>query len=75
MVNYFSIETEAEFRRQDWQRAVEAEIRASQARPGSNCASLRSILAHLPLASLRSLGAPRLPFTAPLAARRRATVC
>jgi len=75
MVNYFSIETEAEYRRQDWQRAVEAEIRAAQARPISDVASLRSILAHLPLPSLRSLSAPRLPFTTSLAARRRATVC
>jgi hypothetical protein len=74
MVNYFTIETEAEFRRQDWQRAIEAEIRAAQAQPSSNGGSLRSILSHLPLPSLRSLGAARLPFATPLAARRRAPV-
>ena len=36
MSNWYTIETEAEFRRREWQRAVEADARASQARPATD---------------------------------------
>ena len=35
MNNYYAIETEAEFRRREWQRAVEADARAAQVCRGS----------------------------------------
>ncbi len=71
MHNWFGIETEAEFRRQQWQRAIEAEERVAQARAG-HAASPKFRLPHLSLARLRALVAPRLPDTAPVAPRRAA---
>jgi hypothetical protein len=35
MLNSHAIETEAAFRRHEWQQAVEADARAAQARPAS----------------------------------------
>ena len=66
MQNYYTIETEAEFRRREWERAAEGDARAAQARPTNG--GLPGL--HLPqfaLATLRSLSAPRLPLTSPLA--------
>ena len=73
MHNWYGIETEAEFRRREWQREIEAETRAAEARAGR--AERRGLrLPHFSLARLRGLGAPRLPFGAPLAPRRAAAL-
>jgi hypothetical protein len=58
MQNFFALEIEAEFRRSEWQRAVEAATRAAQARP-ENGRIRWSHLPHLVLASLRSVSATR----------------
>ncbi|MGH2616872.1 MAG: hypothetical protein ACRDJC_16685 [Thermomicrobiales bacterium] len=74
MYDWYRIETEVEHRRREWQREVEADMRATQAIAENG----RTHLPHLPhfsLASLRSLAAPRLPFTSPLAPRRRTVAC
>jgi hypothetical protein len=71
MHNWYGIETEAEFRRQEWQRAIEAEARAAQALDGRT-GSRRFRLPHVSLARLRTLGAPRQPFASPVAPRRAA---
>ncbi len=71
MHNWYGIETEVEFRRQEWQRAIEAEARAAQALDGRT-GSRRFRLPHLFLARLRALGAPRQPFVSPVAPRRAA---
>jgi hypothetical protein len=71
MHNWYGIETEAEFRRQEWQRAIEAEERAAQACAG-RVASPRFRLPRLSLARLRGLGTPRLPATSPVAPPRAA---
>ena len=71
MHNWYGIETEAEFRRQEWQRTIEADARSELARSGSaERGGWR--LPHVSLARLRGLSAPRLPFGAPLAPRRPA---
>jgi hypothetical protein len=57
MQNYFSIETEASFRRREWERAAEADARAAQARSTNGRVNWPQIA----LASLRLLSAPRLP--------------
>ena len=64
MHNTFSIETEAAFRRDEWQRAVEADVRASQV-AAKTSKPRRFQLPHLSLAGLRSLAATRLSFTSP----------
>ena len=69
MNTWYGIETEAEFRRQEWQRAIEAEQRVAQARAG-RAASQRFHLPRLSLARLRALATPRLPATSPVAPRR-----
>jgi hypothetical protein len=74
MYDWYRIETEAEYRRREWQREVEADLRATEAIAG-NGRTHESRLPHLSLASLRSLTAPRLPFTSPLAPRRRTVAC
>ena len=74
MYDWYRIETEAEHRRREWQREVEAEVRATEA-IASNGRLHEPRLPHLSLASLRSLAAPRLPFTSPLAPRRRTVAC
>lgn len=65
MLSYFAIETEATFRRREWERMVEADARAAQAQSSNG----RRRWSHLPLAvraRLGSLSAPRLPLTSPL---------
>ena len=71
MNNYYAIETEVEFRRREWQRAVEAEARSAQVCAG-NC---RKSWPRLSLARLRSFLAPRLPLSTSLGARRRGVAC
>jgi hypothetical protein len=72
MHNYHAIETEAEFRRQEWQRAAAADMLASvaQAAPGRPRGPR---LPRISLDRLRALASPRLPFTAPVAPPRKAT--
>jgi hypothetical protein len=74
MNNWYTIETEAEFRRREWQRAVEAEARAAQARP-ANGRTRWPRLGRLTLANLRSLVLPRPSFTARLEPDCRTVVC
>ena len=71
MNNYYAIETEAEFRRREWQRAVEADARAAQVCTGNG----RMHWPRLSLTSVRSFAAPRLPFASSLATRRRTAAC
>ena len=71
MHNWYGIETEAEFRRREWQRAIEADARAAQASAG-RAESRGFRLPHVFLARLRALGTPRQPFVSPVAPRRAA---
>ena len=71
MHNWYGIETEAEFRRQEWQRMVEAEAGAALARSGGE-QGRGWRLPRVSLARLRSLVGPRLPAAAPLTPRRPA---
>ena len=74
MNNWYAIETEAEFRRREWQRAVEAEARAAQARPANG--QLRwSRIPKLTLANLKSLALPRPSFTSRLEPDCRTVAC
>ena len=72
MNNWYAIETEAAFRRREWQRAVEADALASRvcARPRNGRKHWPRI-PHLSLANLRSLA----PFSLPIAPRRRGVAC
>jgi hypothetical protein len=72
MNNWYAIETEAAFRRSEWQRAVEADVRAARvcARP-RNGRKHWSRIPHLSLATLWS----RAPFPSPIAPRRRGVAC
>jgi hypothetical protein len=71
MHNWYGIETEAEFRRQEWQRLAEADARAALAGTVRG-ESGRGRVPHGFLARLRALGAPRWPIGAPAAPRRPA---
>ena len=71
MNNYYAIETEVEFRRREWQRAVEADARSAQVCTGNS----RNHWPQLSLTTLRSFLGPRLPFSSPLEARRRSVAC
>ena len=74
MSNWYTIETEAEFRRREWQRAVEADARAARARP-----AIRQLrwprIGRLTLSSLRSLALPRPSFTSRLEPDCRTVTC
>ena len=72
MHNTFSIETEAAFRRAEWQRAVNADALASQA-TARMPKPRRFQLPHLSFPGLRSLATARLPFSSP-AQRRGAAI-
>ena len=74
MSNWYTIETEAEFRRREWQRAVEADARAAQARPAKRKIPGPGI-AQLILANLKSLAVPRPSFTSRLEPDCRTVVC
>jgi hypothetical protein len=65
MHTFYTIETEAAFRRREWQRAADADARASQAL-ASAAPKRRLHLPHLSLAALRSLATLRLPFSSAL---------
>jgi hypothetical protein len=74
MHNYFAIETEADHRRREWERAAQAEALAAQnhaTRPRAN----RSGWALIGLASLRSFVAPWLPLAAIVPTRCRVATC
>jgi hypothetical protein len=74
MNNWYAIQTEAEFRRREWQRAVEADARAAQALPANGRMRWPRI-SHLTLSNLRSLALPRLSFAARLEPDCRTVVC
>jgi len=74
MNNWYAIETEAAFRRREWQRAVEADALAAQARP-ANGRPRWPRLGRLTLANLRRLAVPRPSFTAGLEPDCRTVVC
>ena len=71
MHNWYSIETEVEFRRQEWQRMVEADVRAALADTGPGERGHWRV-PHGFLARLRALRAPRWPFSPPAETRRPA---
>jgi hypothetical protein len=74
MSNWYAIETEAQFRRREWERVVEADARAAQARPVNR--QLRwPRIAQLALANLRSLAVPRPSFTSRLEPDCRTVAC
>jgi hypothetical protein len=74
MNNWYTIETEAEFRRREWQRAIEAEALAAQARP-ANGRTRWPRLGRLTLPNLRSLALPRPGFTTRLEPDCSTAVC
>jgi hypothetical protein len=74
MSNWYTIEVEAEFRRREWQRAVEADARAAQARPANGRMRWPRI-PRLTLPNLRSLTVPRPSFTSRLEPDCRTVVC
>ena len=71
MNNYYAIEIEAEFRRREWQRAVEADARAAQVCAGNG----RVHWPRLSLMSVRSFVVPGVPFASSLTTRRRTAAC
>jgi hypothetical protein len=74
MNNWYAVETEAAFRRREWQRMVEADVLAAQARP-ANRRTRWPRLGRLTLANLRSLALPRPSFTARLEPDCRTVAC
>jgi hypothetical protein len=71
MHNYFTVETEAEFRRQEWQRAVAAEARVALVGTGKT----RPPWPPLAVMRVRAFLAPRLPVFAPWVPRRCSVAC
>ena len=67
MINWYAVETEADFRRREWQREVEAAARVAEADP-AGLAERFSFRPRQALANLRSLLAPR-PRLSPTAAQ------
>jgi hypothetical protein len=74
MNNWYAVEIEAEFRRREWQRAVEADARAAQARPANGRMRWPRI-SDLTLSSLRSLALPRPRFISQLEPDCRTVGC
>ncbi len=74
MNNWYAVEIEAEFRRREWQRAVEADARATQAHP-ANGRMHWPLISHLTLSSLRFLAPPRPTFISRLEPDCRTVVC
>jgi hypothetical protein len=74
MNNWYAIETEAAFRRREWQRAVEADALALLARPAIG-RTRWSWLGRLTLANLRSLAVPRPSLSARLEPDCRTVAC
>ena len=69
MHNLFTIEVEAEVRRQEWERAAAADARAAQASPANRNGNWLS-RAFGSLANLPALALPSTPVGAPLELRR-----
>jgi len=67
MHNWFAIETEAEFRRQEWERAVIADERVAQLKSGGATLRWRRLpeLPHLSLVGFRQKVSARLAFALP----------
>ena len=74
MNNWYAIETEAAFRRREWQRAMEAEALIAQTRPANGRARWPR-LGRLTLANLRLLAVPRPSFTSRLEPDCRTVAC
>ncbi len=74
MSNWYTAEVEAEFRRREWQRAVEADALAAQARSAHGRMRWPR-LGRLTLANLRSLALPRQSLTARLEPDCRTVTC
>jgi hypothetical protein len=74
MHNWYGIETEAAFRRREWERAAEADAQTNALRPIRRRFP-RLKLPHVSLAQLRSLSAPPLPLTTTLESRCRTATC
>jgi hypothetical protein len=77
MNNWYAVETEAAFRRREWQRAVEADALAalaSQARSANGRARWPR-LGRLTLANLRSVAMPRPSFSSRLEPDCRTVAC
>jgi hypothetical protein len=74
MNNWYAVETEAAFRRREWQRAVEADALAAQARP-ANGRTWWPRLGRLALTNLRALAMPRPGFSSRLEPDCRTVAC
>jgi hypothetical protein len=74
MYNWYAIETEAEFRRHEWEREVLAEARAAQAQP-TNGRFHWLRLPRLSLPGLRLQPTPRLALSPSLEPKRQRTAC
>ena len=74
MHNWYAIESEAAFRRREWEREVAADALAAEA-ASARTRSRAGAIPHGALARLRSLTTPRLPFTATLKPECRTAVC
>ena len=74
MNNWYTVETEAAFRRREWQRAVEDDARAAQARP-ANGRAWWPRFGRLTLANLKSLAVPRPSITTRLEPDCRTVAC
>ena len=74
MHNWYAMETEAEFRRQDWEREVIAAARAAQAQP-NNGRFHWPRLPRLALPNLRVQPATRLQLSPALEPERQQVAC
>ncbi len=74
MHNWYAIETEAAARRRDWERAVEADARSAQAIASRSKRHLIQ-LPYVALTRLRSVTAPRFPFSTAMEPRCRTAAC
>jgi hypothetical protein len=74
MQTFFSFDAEIAHRRREWQRAMEADARAAQARPATRHVRWPR-LGRLTLANVRSVPVPRLSFTARLEPGCRTVAC
>ena len=72
--SFFDIEIEVAHRGREWQRAVEADARAAQARPAHRPRRWPRV-GRLTLANLRSVPVPRLSVTARLEPYCRTAAC
>jgi hypothetical protein len=74
MHNWYAMETEAEFRRQEWEREVIAETRAAQAQP-NNGRFHWPRLPRLALPTLRMQSAAPLHLTPAIESKRPGVAC